>query len=97
MLCRIALVMVHCHHSGGAEAQSNHRACSPDQPFQPLCLFFGTRPPAHHSIKRHAGNNGLVKHVQELGADVKGGQPPQEVDPALTLLVDGLHVGSNLI
>ena len=49
--------------------------------------------PAHHSIKKDAGNNRLIEHAQEFAADIEGPQPPQEVEPALTLFVDCINVG----
>ena len=44
--------------------------------------------PAHHSIKEETGNHRLVKHAQKFVADIEGPQPPQEIEPALTLPVE---------
>src|SRR4029434_2989923 len=66
----------------------------PHQPVQsPRILLLNAASPTHHSIKEDAGNHRLVKHAQEFVADIEGPQSPQEVETALTLLVDCINVG----
>ncbi|KAI4896390.1 hypothetical protein NFI96_019950 [Prochilodus magdalenae] len=47
----------------------------------------------HHSIEETAGHHSLIEHLQELPTDVKGPQPPQEVESALPLPVQDISVG----
>ena len=49
--------------------------------------------PPQHTTAQTAGNHGLIEHLQELPTDVKGPQPPQEVEPALPLPVQDVCVG----
>src|SRR4029434_5267929 len=73
---------------------ANNCSCPSHQPVQsPRIPLLYAASPAHHSIKEDAGNHRLVKHAQEFVADIEGPQPPQEVEPALTLLVDCINVG----
>ena len=66
----------------------------PYQPFQsPSIPLLSSSSPSHHSIEEDAGNHRLVKHPEELAADIEGPQPPQEVQPALPFLVECLSVG----
>ena len=66
----------------------------PYQPFQsPSIPLLSASSPSHHSIEEDAGNHRLVKHPEELAADIEGPQPPQEVQPALPFLVECLSVG----
>ena len=58
---------------------------------RPASLFFMLTP--QHSIKEDAGNDRLVKHAKKFVADIEGPQPPQELEPALTLPVECISVG----
>src|SRR4029434_9502464 len=82
-----------CHLCEAVQFGAHNSSRPPHQPVQsPRIPLLYAASPAHHSIKEDAGNNRLVKHVQEFVADIEGPQPPQEVEPALTLLVQCINV-----
>ena len=43
--------------------------------------------PAHNSEQNSTGHHRLIKHPQHSLADVKGAEPPQKIEAALSLLV----------
>ncbi|TWW58920.1 Eukaryotic translation initiation factor 4 gamma 3, partial [Takifugu flavidus] len=52
-----------------------------------IVLLSATVARAHHSVGQDAGGHRLVEHPEEFPADVEGSESPQEVHPALGLLV----------
>ena len=87
--------LCHCHQR--VRLHADHRAGPFDQLLQPVEVWLWRAPiPAHHSVRENAGDHRLVEHLQELPADVEGAQPPQEVHPALSLLIQLLDVARPL-
>ena len=64
-------LLCHCHQR--VQLHADHRASLPDQLFQPgkFCLW-RVPAPAHHSVRKNAGDHRLVEYPQELPADVEG-------------------------
>ena len=48
--------------------------------------------PAHNSKQNSTGHHGLIKHPKHSLADVKGAEPAQKIETALSLLLDDFSV-----
>ena len=67
---------------------------SGSEPFQsPTIPLLRASSPADHAVEEDAGDHRLVKHPEELAADIEGPQPPQEVKLALSFLAERFSVG----
>ena len=56
-----------------------------------ICYSYSAAP-AHNSKQNSTGHHRLIKHPQHSPADVKGAEPPQKIEAALSLLVKDFSV-----